>query len=129
MVSLVLTDFLGRLPEFWCGLVIQSCPALCNPMDCGPLGSSVHGIFQARILEWIAISFFRASSRPRERTWVSCIEGRLYRLSHQGSPSRAPATVNAWEKSACSCFKKGLAPPAARPLVRTTHFCSVILAI
>ena len=78
MVSLVLTDFLGRLPELWCGLVIQSCPGLCNPMDCGPLGSSVHGIFQARILEWIAISFFRASSRPGDRTWVSCIEGRLY---------------------------------------------------
>ena len=36
MVSLVLTDFLGRLPELWCGLVIQSCPALCNPMELWP---------------------------------------------------------------------------------------------
>ena len=61
MVSLVLTDLLGRLPELWCGEVVQSCPALCNPMDCGPLGSSVHGIFP-RILEWIAIAFSRASS-------------------------------------------------------------------
>ena len=40
----------------------QSCPTLCNPMDCSPPGSSVHGILQARILEWVAISFFRGSS-------------------------------------------------------------------
>ena len=40
-------------------LVIQSCPTLCNPMDCSPTGSSDHGIFQARILEWVAISFSR----------------------------------------------------------------------
>ena len=45
-------------------LVAQSCLTLCDPMDCSPLGSSVHGIFQARILEWIAISFSRASSWP-----------------------------------------------------------------
>ena len=42
------------------------------------LGSSVHGIFQARVLEWVAISFFRASSQPRNRTWVSHIVGRLF---------------------------------------------------
>ena len=42
-------------------------------MDCIPPGSSVHGIFQARILEWVAISFSRGSSWPRDRTWVSCI--------------------------------------------------------
>ena len=40
-------------------LVAQSCPTLCDPMDCSPPGSSVHGIFQARILEWVAISFSR----------------------------------------------------------------------
>ena len=50
----------------------------CNPMDCSPLGSSVHGIFQARILEWIAISFSRGSSRPRNPTRVSCIVGRFF---------------------------------------------------
>ena len=48
-----------------CVLVMQSCPALCDPMDCSLPGSSVHGIFQARILEWVAISFSRGSSRPR----------------------------------------------------------------
>ena len=42
-------------------LVAQSCPTLCDPMDCSPPGSSVHGIFQARILKWAAIPFSRAS--------------------------------------------------------------------
>ena len=42
--------------------VAQSCPTLCDPMDCSPLGSPVHGIFQARILEWVAIHFSRGSS-------------------------------------------------------------------
>ena len=68
----------------------QSCPTLCNPVDCSPLGSSVHGIFQARILNWVAISFFRGSSWPRNWTSVSCVSCIdrcvLYQLSHQGSP-------------------------------------------
>ena len=54
-------------------LVTKSCPTLCNPMDYNPPVSSVHGIFQARILEWVAISFSRESSPPRDWTWVSCI--------------------------------------------------------
>ena len=45
-----------------CVLVAQSCPTLCNPMDCSPPGSSIHGIFQARVLEWGAIAFFRMLS-------------------------------------------------------------------
>ena len=52
-------------------LLVQSCPTLCNPMDCSLSGSSVHGILQAKILEWVAISFSRASSQPRDLTWVS----------------------------------------------------------
>ena len=51
----------------------QSCPALCDPMDCSPPGSSVHGISQARIQAWVAIPFSRGSSRPRDQTHVSCI--------------------------------------------------------
>ena len=43
-------------------LVTQSCPTLCDPMDCSPPGSSVHVILQARILEWVAIPFYRGSS-------------------------------------------------------------------
>ena len=54
-------------------LVTQLCPTLCNPMHCSPPGLSVHGIFQARILQWGAISSSRASSRPRDQTRVSCI--------------------------------------------------------
>ena len=58
--------------------VAQSCPTLCDPMDCSLSGSSVHGIFQARVLEWIAISFSRGSSRPRNQTRVSLIAGRRF---------------------------------------------------
>ena len=46
--------------------VAQSCPALCDPMDCSPPGSTIHGILQARVLEWGAISFSRGSSQPRD---------------------------------------------------------------
>ena len=51
----------------------QLCPSLCNLMDCNPPGSSVHGIFQARILEWVSISYSRESSQPRDQARVSCI--------------------------------------------------------
>ena len=61
--------------------VAQSCPTLCYPMDCSPPGSSVHGILQARILEWVAISFSKGSSRPRDQTQVSSIAGRRFNLS------------------------------------------------
>ena len=60
--------------------VTQSCPTLCDPVDCSPRGSSVHGILQAGVLEWVAISFSRGSSRPRDRTQVSCIAGRRFNL-------------------------------------------------
>ena len=52
--------------------VAESYLTLCNPMDCSPPGSSVHGILQARILEWVAISFSRASFQPSYRTCISC---------------------------------------------------------
>ena len=60
--------------------VAQSCPTLCDPMDCSLPGSSVHGIFQARVLEWVAISFSRGSSQPRDQTWVSRIAGRSFTI-------------------------------------------------
>ena len=59
-------------------LVTQSCPALCNPMDCRLPGSSIHGISQARVLEWVAIFFSRGSSQPRDGTQVSCPAGRRF---------------------------------------------------
>ena len=57
-------------------LVCQLCPTLCNTMACSLPGSSVHGIFQAILLEWIAISFSRGSSQPRDQTRVSHIVDR-----------------------------------------------------
>ena len=58
--------------------VAQSCRTFCNPMDCSPPGSSIHGIFQGRVLEWVAISFSRESSWPKDQTRVSIIVGRCF---------------------------------------------------
>ena len=92
--SLTLPTYLGLHPtESTCSLgsslmacgaggrvcvYVFSCIQLCDPMDCSPPGSSVHGILQARILEWVAISFSRESSRPSDRTHVSYIAGRFF---------------------------------------------------
>ena len=54
-------------------VLLQSCTTLCDPIDCSPPGFYVHGIFQARILEWVAISSSRGSSGPRDRTRISDI--------------------------------------------------------
>ena len=59
---------------------LLSCVQLCDPMDCSPSGSSAHGIFQARILEWVATPFSRESSWLRDRTRVSCIVGRFFTI-------------------------------------------------
>ena len=56
-----------------CVRVTQSCPTLCNPMDWSPPGSSLHGIFLGRILEWVAMSSSRGSSWPMDLTRVSCV--------------------------------------------------------
>ena len=67
-------------------LVTESFPTLCDAMDCTPPGSSIHGILQAWILEWVAIPFSRGSSWPRDQTWVSHISKQIhYCLNHQGS--------------------------------------------
>ena len=62
-----------RVCVYVCGLVAQSCPTLCNSMDCSPPGSSVYGISQARILQWVVISFSKGSSWLRDWTWVSWV--------------------------------------------------------
>ena len=66
--------------------ITQSSPTLCDSMDCTPPGSSVYGILQARILEWIAIPFSRRSSQPRDWTWVSHIVGRFFTVWVTGKP-------------------------------------------
>ena len=65
----------------WMGFILMIYKyllTLCDPMDCSPLGSSVHGILQARTLEWVAISSSRGSSQPRDRIWVSRATGRFF---------------------------------------------------
>ena len=111
-------------------LAAQLSLTLCDPMDCSPPGSSVHGILQTRILEWAAIPFSRGSSKPRDQTWVSRIAGRFFfrnpqfphvaDLSHQGSPwflTRMPSLFNNmnslfnkwhWEKQATTCKRMKL---------------------
>ena len=57
---------------------LRSCPTLCHPIDCGPRGSSVHGILQVRVLAWVAMPSSRGSSQPRDQTHISCIAGRFF---------------------------------------------------
>ena len=66
--------------------VTKSCLTLCNPTDCSPPGTSVHGIFQARILEWVAISYSRGTSQPRDWTCVSCVAGSFFTTEPPGKP-------------------------------------------
>ena len=80
-------------------IVAKLCPTLyCDPMDCSPPGSSVHGILQARTLEWVVIFFSRGSSRPRDRTHVSGLAVDSLPVSHslisycQPTPSPSPTT-------------------------------------
>ena len=67
--------------------VTQSCPTLYNPMDCSPPGSSIHGIHQARVVEWVVISFSRRSSNPGIEPTSPALQADSLPLSHQGSPS------------------------------------------
>ena len=66
----------------------QSCPTLCDPMDCSLLGSSVHGILQARILEWVGVFSSKGSSQPRNRTHISCSAGRFFTAEPWGKPMK-----------------------------------------
>ena len=78
-------------------LVAQSCQTLCNPIDCSPPGTSVHGILQARILEWVAISVSKRSSPPRDRTQVFCITGRFF-----------TSWATKWEQKLCPKTERGM---------------------
>ena len=94
-------------------LVPQSCPTLCDPLDCSLPGSSIHGILQVSILKWVAIPFFRGSSQPRDWTWayLHC-RHILCHLCHQGNTSRMKThsitleevlTANETSLSVCWC--------------------------
>ena len=81
---------------------LPSCLSVCDLMDYGPPGSSVHGILQARTLEWVAMPSSRGSSPPRDRTHISYVSrtGRqvLYHERHLGSP---PAYFTLYQKGLC----------------------------
>ena len=77
--------------------VTQSCMILCDPADCSLPSFSIHGILQARILEWVAIPSFRGSSRPRNGTHISCLTGGFFTTEPPGKPQttiRNPKTDN-----------------------------------
>ena len=69
-----------------CCLIAKSFLILCNPMDCSSPGPSVRGTCQARILEWVAISFSRRSSQPRDQIHISCLAGRFFTTTPPGKP-------------------------------------------
>ena len=75
-----------ELPVCVCVCVAQLCPTVCNPMDCSLPGSSVHGILQARILEWIAVPFSRGSSDLGIEPGPPALQADSLPLSHQRSP-------------------------------------------
>ena len=93
--EVLIGNFLPKYPECSCS-VTQLCLTLCDPMDNSPPDSSIHGIFQARILEWVAMS----SSQPRDWTHISCIAGCL---RHQDSPR-----ILEW---VAYPFSRGTSPP------------------
>ena len=75
--------------SYVCAKLLQSCPTLQDPMDCSPPGSSVHGILQARILEWVAMPSSRGSSPPRDRTCIyfgSCVAASFFTTEPPGKP-------------------------------------------
>ena len=77
-----------------CCLVAQLCLTLCDPVDCRLPGSCVHGILQARILEWVAISFSRGSSQARDQTWVTCIVSRFFTFWATREALSLPSTLH-----------------------------------
>ena len=74
LIQVLWTLILVKMRMKW-SEVAQLCLTLCDPVDCSLPGSSIHGIFQARVLEWVAISFSKWSSQPRDWTQVSSIVG------------------------------------------------------
>ena len=88
--------------------VVQSCPTCYDPMYCSLPGSSFHGIFQARVLEWVATSFSRRSSQPRVQTQVFCIAGRSFTIWAtrealvQGSPEKPYMSTYRCSLSLCT---------------------------
>ena len=94
-------------------LVTQLRLTLCDSMDCSPPGSSVHGILQARTLEWIAIPFSRGSSWPRDWTQVSYIADRFFTI---WATREAPIKKKMW--NIFKCFPREYYSPVEKPLAK-----------
>ena len=73
---------------------LQLCPTLRDPMDCSPPGSSVHGILQARTLEWTAMPSSRGSFQPRDQTCISCVAGEFFTDESPGKPRETMCHFN-----------------------------------
>ena len=106
------TFFFSKKPGVFM-LSHSSCPALCYPMDCRPPGSSVHRIFQARILEWVAVFFSSGSSQPRDGTHIFCI-GRWIpdHWEECGKPKRTQSTIYfsaVWYSNIIQKYSKNIA--------------------
>ena len=101
--------------DVWCAQSLIHVQ-LYDPTDCSPLGSSVHGIFQAGILEWVAVSFSRGSSRPRDWTHVSCI-GRqvLHHWAIREAPYRCGVLSNKGQKTSLSQELEAMVSGTASP--------------
>ena len=97
-------------PQSQCCWCAQSGPILCDPMDCSLPGSSVHGIFQERILEWVAIPFSRGSSRPWDWTHIPCVSctARFFTTASPGKSQRSLCksqnSSNCMQKSQLYCM-------------------------
>ena len=102
------------------GLVAQLCPTLCDPMDCNPPGSSIHGILQARILEQVAVPSSRRSSQPQDWTQVAYIAGRFFSI---WATREALKSVWVTMKSLAQCVRMW------RPLTQEGRIREVLRAI
>jgi len=85
--------------------VTQSCPTLCDPMDCSLLDSSVHAVFQARVLEWVAISFSKGSSQPRDWTWSPALQEDALPSEPPGKPRCENWIIKKTEHQRIDAFK------------------------
>ena len=88
--------------------VTRSCLSACHAMDCSPPGSSIRGIFQARVLEWVAISFSRDLPNPGIKPWSPALQAESLPLSHQWSPSTAYSWSNKRPWSRCLDISQGV---------------------
>ena len=96
----------------------QSCLTLCDPKNCSPPGSSVHGIFQARMLEWVTIPFSSGSSQPRDWTQVSCIAGKFFTTESPGKPASTHC-----DQPHPKCLSLCPPPPDIHTFTTTSGWC------